>query len=296
MHSKASIPIRVLTHNIRYATGAPFKGEEPWDIRCPRLCSELVFNTRAYPEAFICLQEVLHRQMVDIDSALNDAAESRSGWTSIGVGRDDGKKAGEYSPIFYRPSIWDLEKSKNVWLSKTPSVPSKDWDAASTRILTIGVFKHKQSGMRVVAMSTHLDDQGPKSRYNAAKIILSEIDELCSSSSGDKDCLPVFLAGDFNSEEHEEAYQLLSRPSSSVQDLRDLFPREVQYGNLNTFTGFKESDRKKRIDFLFLGKRDKRSSLRLEALTYGVLSNRFDDGVYLSDHRAVMSDLSLSRG
>lgn len=90
------LPIRLLTHNIRYATNAPFKGEEKWGVRKNRLINELSFNTRHCAESFICLQEVLHKQLVDILSGLNS---KKKAWAFIGVGRDDGKEAGEYSPI-----------------------------------------------------------------------------------------------------------------------------------------------------------------------------------------------------
>jgi hypothetical protein len=141
MKTKTELPLRILTHNIRYATSSPFKGELPWDDRKQPLLNELLFNTRNQ-DAFICLQEVLHNQLVDVLSGLNQhsstvpkrASETQQ-WEYIGVGRDDGHKAGEYSPIFYQPSVWQLRHWENVWLSKTPNKPSKGWDAASIRIL-----------------------------------------------------------------------------------------------------------------------------------------------------------------
>lgn len=90
------VPIRLLTHNIRYATNSPFKGEEKWDLRKSRLINELSFITAHCAESFICLQEVLHQQLVDILSGLNS---KKTAWDFVGVGRDDGLKAGEYSPI-----------------------------------------------------------------------------------------------------------------------------------------------------------------------------------------------------
>lgn len=86
------LQIRLLTHNIRYATDAPFKGEEKWETRKPGLINGLLFNTAHCAESFICLQEVLHRQLVDILSGLNNKQKS---WDYVGVGRDDGKTAGE---------------------------------------------------------------------------------------------------------------------------------------------------------------------------------------------------------
>lgn len=90
------LPIRLLTHNIRYATNFPFSGEEKWDVRKSRLLNELSFNTAHCAESFICLQEVLHKQLVDILSGLNSKKEA---WVSVGVCRDDGHEAGEASPI-----------------------------------------------------------------------------------------------------------------------------------------------------------------------------------------------------
>lgn len=90
------LPIRLLTHNIRYATDQPFKGEEKWGVRRSRLINELSFNAAHCAESFICLQEVLHQQLVDILAGLNSR---RKIWAYMGVGRDDGLEAGEYSPI-----------------------------------------------------------------------------------------------------------------------------------------------------------------------------------------------------
>jgi len=147
------LPIRLLTHNIRYATQSPFKGEEIWEIRRPRLVSELGFNTSHCAESFICLQEVLHQQLIDI---LSDLSSIKETWKYVGVGRDDGHQAGEYSPILYRPRVWELRKRKTIWLSETPDRPSKSWDAASTRILTVAVFRHRSTRKTVVAMNTHV--------------------------------------------------------------------------------------------------------------------------------------------
>lgn len=66
--------MRIITHNIRYATTSPFPGEAPWPQRRPGLLAQLKYHTRHDPEALICLQEVLHGQLVDILDGLNDVA------------------------------------------------------------------------------------------------------------------------------------------------------------------------------------------------------------------------------
>ena len=296
MVSQVDHPIRLLTHNIRYATKTPFPGEELWAVRKSRLINELRFNIAFVPEAFICLQETLYEQLQDILSELNREEQ----WQYIGVGREDGNQVGEYSPILYRPSVWQLQEFKTVWLSETPDRPSKGWDAASTRILTIGKFEHHQSKKVVVAMNTHLDDQGSISRLESAKIIRDQAAAM-SCPTPDGPCLPVFLTGDLNSEPNMEAYRYLSEKSPMV-DVQTMVPPSDRYGHVDTFTGFgQDSLPPKRIDFIFI-KDDNRPAnsivedpvdIQWVAKNYGVLENRFDDGIYLSDHRAVVADLFL---
>ncbi|CBF78671.1 hypothetical protein AN7298.2 [Aspergillus nidulans FGSC A4] len=255
------IPLRILTHNIRYATTSPFRGERFWEERAPRLLNELRYNTRNQ-DAFICLQEVLDNQLIDILSGLNSndhvdsgaAAESSDHtWAYIGVGRDDGYKAGEYSPILYRPSVWELRHWETVWLSETPDVPSKSWDAASIRIVTIGLFTHHVSRHTVLAMNTHLDDQGSRSRFEAAHIILHKIDEYRNGRFGNI-ISGIFLAGDLNSEDTQEAYAVLTALESPMVDSATLVDTADYYGNQTTWTGFGyEGEDPKRIDYILLG-------------------------------------------
>jgi endonuclease/exonuclease/phosphatase family metal-dependent hydrolase len=276
--------VRIITHNIRYATKSPFEGEEPWPVRCPRLCSELIFNSTSIPATFICLQEALHSQLVDIMTRINASSAERD-WDYIGVGRDDGKMAGEYSPVIYRKSVWKLLDWRNIWLSETPTKPSKGWDAASIRIVTIGFFEHLKSGKSILAMSTHFDDQGVKSRQESAKLIL----EIIRQEAKAKDFAAILLGGDFNSPPDDGAYQIMTGSNSQMEDVCLSTPEERRYGNELTFTSFGHVDNTpSRIDFIFARKRD-----NVNYLTYAVLANRFDDGVYLSDHRACVADLQI---
>ena len=72
-------------------------------------------------------QEVLHNQLLDLSRLFGE------GYGYVGVGRDDGNEAGEYSPVFWSKERFDLVRWKTVWLSPTPEVPgSKGWDAVST--------------------------------------------------------------------------------------------------------------------------------------------------------------------
>lgn len=284
--------IRIITHNIRYATDSPAEGEELWPVRCPRLCSELSFNSRYPDETFICLQEVLHEQLLDIKSNLNEqnggfplSNSNGAEWSYIGVGRSDGQEDGEYSPIFYRPSIWKVKRWTTMWLSETPWIPSKGWDADDKRIVTIGYFMHLKSGWECVVMSTHLDNVGKKSRAESAKLILGFIHDHFLPET------PVFLGGDFNSPQEEEAYKIMTSPDSVMVDSGIVLPKIKRHGHEMTFSAFGRPGQEEPslIDFVFVNKR-----YRASVSSYGVLENKFDDGVYNSDHRAVVVDFAPS--
>jgi endonuclease/exonuclease/phosphatase family metal-dependent hydrolase len=234
----------------------------------------------------------------DYNKTDKDEPQKPKEWSYIGVGRDDGKRRGEFSPIFYRPTVYKLLYFKNIWLSETPDSPSMGWDAACPRILTIGIFRHRATHKMIVALNTHLDHVGVVARLESAKLILAELEhtlKITGRMEGEargldwaRKNVAVFLAGDFNSEPEQEAYQVLNGEISPVQDFRGMVHPMKRYGHENTFTGFEPSEKPTRIDFLFVGREQ-----RWEGKMYSVLESRFEDGVYASDHRAVVGDAVL---
>jgi hypothetical protein len=116
--------------------------ETPWSERRTNVIGGLELHAATH--GIIALQEVLHGQLVDILTTLNHDAPDK--WRYIGVGRDDGKKAGEYSPIFYNTEIHELISWRYFWLSETPDRPGRGWDATSTRICTVGRFGFRSPG------------------------------------------------------------------------------------------------------------------------------------------------------
>lgn len=297
--SNPPVSFRILTHNIRYATTSPFPGESPWPLRKPKICAQLLYHTRALPTAVIFLQEALNSQRAEINACLNTQSGSVN-WRCIGVGRDDGAEAGEFSPIFFREDVWGVVpgSAETVWLNETGEVGRKGWDAASVRIVTTVVLEYltnaneKGRGKRVLFMNTHLDDQGEVSRRQSAKVILRE----CRARRQRWDVDAVVLGGDLNSEVDGDAYPIIANfEENGVVDVRMLAGGEQVYGEENTFTGFDgrgDGDRLKRIDFLFLGTKEE-NDFDPNMPGYAVLPNRFEDGVYLSDHRAVVADLMI---
>lgn len=187
---------------------------------------------------------------------LNSATPEQD-WAFIGVGRDDGKDSGEFVPILYRKNTYSLVKFTNIWLSKTPHKPSKGearsfnrhgwnspgfvsrlsgWDALYwNRICTIGEFKHKASGKKLVVMNTHLDDQGVESRRKGAELIIDWANKLLHQGR----YRGVLLTGDFNSEPTDDAYRTIQfgedSPFTDVALKYDVGDIQRQ-GHQNTFT------------------------------------------------------------
>lgn len=330
------LQLRILSFNIRYATSSPFTNEKPWPERFPLIMNQIHHETRflngasynvAHSEtsttpaaAIICLQEVLHTQLVDILSSLNDITPTSNKsndpadgpiWAHVGVGRDDGHTKGEYSPIIYPVNLFRLLHSETVWLSPTPDKPSKGWDAGSIRIITVAVLECKATAQRILASSTHLDNAGSESRKHSVEIILRTLKRV-EKEWAKEGTLPIFLAGDFNSFTDQEAYILMSK-SDYMYDLREFVEPKRRYNDFITFTGFepeKDKDEQGRIDFIWLGPKnsvctpenmtearaaatDVSMNCSWEVEGYAVLPNVFDDGIYLSDHRCVVGDLRL---
>jgi endonuclease/exonuclease/phosphatase family metal-dependent hydrolase len=281
----ASINLRIITYNIRYATTSPSSGEQPWTARRPKMYSQLNFETAGRPESVLCFQEVLHQQLQDLQADLGPT------WAHIGVGRDDGKTAGEYSPMFYQPTTWTLQRNRTYWLSTTPDVPSKGWDAALPRIATVGQFRHASTGDLIVLMCTHFDNAGQIARENSARLLVNlaaQWEEPGSTDSAAK--TPVFLAGDLNSEPSNAAYKTFVA-AGALRDVKDLVPVKNRHGNTKTYTAFTTSTSDDtQLDHIFV-----KDPTNITFLSYAVLPNRFDDDpVFISDHRAVVTDLQLS--
>ncbi|KAF4451873.1 hypothetical protein F53441_5192 [Fusarium austroafricanum] len=274
------MPLRILTFNVRYATENREFNERPWEERLPKLINLLNFVTAGHESPFVCLQECLDHQVNEIQEELG------SEWQHLGRGRGENPEDGEYSPIFYRNDVWKKVRSEVRWLSETPEKPSRGWDAVLNRIVTMGEFEHHLTGTRVVVFSTHFDHIGVKARQHSAELLIKFAKEW--GQAGDKKASAVLIGGDFNSEPEDGAYKTITAPGSGISDVSDLVPEHKHYGNKTTYTGFWKTWEPSRIDFLFI--QEPRTA---HVKTFGVLANRFDDGVRVSDHRPVVSDLDI---
>ena len=180
------------TYNIRNRNKGDEENGNVWATRCKVLCNQVNFEA---PDAF-GTQEVLVQQLRDMRAALDN-------YDYIGVGRDDGKEAGEYSAIFYKKDHLKLLDHGNFWLNETPDTPKLGWDAACIRICTWGKFKQLKSGFKFYYFNLHMDHVGIVARREAAKLIVSKIREIAKGA-------PVVVTGDFNVDQNNEIFKIFT--------------------------------------------------------------------------------------
>ncbi|ETN39762.1 uncharacterized protein HMPREF1541_05988 [Cyphellophora europaea CBS 101466] len=305
------LPLRIISHNIRYAANPfqRFPTEPPWNpTRRQLLARQLLHLTRprfSPAHTVIFLQEVLHEQFRDVSTALGRS------WEGLGVGRDDGKQAGEYEGVWFRREAWKLVGWGTRWLNEDGSVGKRGWDAASVRVATAVVLDARKGdgrgigeedeegeeghgvrrGRRVLFLNTHFDDQGVVARRESAKLLLSILAELKQRYEPDY----WVVGGDLNSPQSDEAYEILASKESGLVDARMVVSNDMVWGEENTYTGFDgEGDVDEgptRIDFLFVPNSSD-GSRKGGVQGYAVTPNTFEDGSdgRVSDHRAVVVD------
>ncbi|MDN5214037.1 endonuclease/exonuclease/phosphatase family protein [Fulvivirgaceae bacterium BMA12] len=256
--------ITAMTYNIRYDN--PNDGEDRWDARKVFLINQIKFHA---PD-ILGIQEGLAHQVDYLNNGLKDHKY-------VGVGRDDGKKKGEFSALFFNTKIFKVIESSTFWLSPTPDKISVGWDAAMERICTYALFENKKTGQRLWVFNTHFDHRGKVARENSARLIYERVQAL------NKDQYPCVVMGDLNLEPESEAIQYLSQ---HLQDTR-MVSKDVVFGPEGTSNGFQfDKPVTRRIDYIFTSK----SGVTVNK--YAVLSDS-KNLRYPSDHLPVYAELII---
>lgn len=253
--------LRVMTFNIRY--DAPNDGRNVWDNRKDMAASMIRFHQADV----IGLQEALKGQIDDLQDRLPDFS-----W--LGVGRADGKEAGEFSPIFYRTSRLELLEHDTFWLSETPEIPgSKSWDAAIERVATWAIFLDRSTEEEVFILNTHFDHIGRQARLESARVIVDRLPALASGR-------PVVVMGDFNVPPKTQPYEVLT--SGTLRDAMRV-SEHPHHGPASTWNDFEAVVPGHRIDYVFVDE-------RFRVLRHGILSDSWD-GRFPSDHLPVLAEI-----
>ena len=250
--------IKVMSYNIRLSSGTiEADSIYHWEHR-KQASLELMHQEQ--PTVF-GLQEACPDQM---DYMVENLPE----YGYIGVGRDDGKRKGEFMSIFYKKDEVELIDGGTFWLSQTPDQVTKGWDAACFRTCTWTILKKKDTGKKFVYLNTHLDHKGQEARKESIKLIVAKAEEL----TGGK--LPVFITADFNSPTTNEIFKPMQE---AMLDARVEAPVTDERGTLNCWGTTPPGVV---IDHIFYR--------GAEAQKFEVLRDKDYGAPYVSDHYPVM--------
>lgn len=254
------IEIKVITYNIRTTSR---DGDNSWKHR--RHATRNMLN-RHNPD-LLGLQEAMKPHLKYLDKFFPQ-------YSRVGAGRDNGRRAGEMTAIYYNTERLDLLDSGTFWLSETPDRVSKGWDAACNRTVTWVKVRDKESGKELYYFNTHLDHRGRVAQRESVKLIVEKILEIAGPGA------TVVLGGDFNAVPEDEIFAPLDEHMLTARSTAGVTEEK------GTFNGFSERKRGNVIDHVFY---------RGQGVTcseYHVLDGDYG-APYISDHYPVEIVLSI---
>jgi endonuclease/exonuclease/phosphatase family metal-dependent hydrolase len=219
-----------MTFNIRNMRSRD--GENSWDRR-QEMVSDLI---RRHGPDILATQEAYFPQVEALRQAL-------PGYVVLGVGRDDGRRAGEHCALFVRADRWSVGASGTFWFSETPDVPgSRHWTPEHARICTWASLIGP-TGPPFVVYNVHMDHEAQVARQNSARLIAEHIRNVYPET-------PALVTGDFNMEEDNPAMQALVGVAGPglVDTFRALHPMTTpRQGTFHGFTGARDGEK---IDYI----------------------------------------------
>ena len=260
--------IRIVSFNIRHGRGDD--GTHVWSNR-REIVSTLLREARA---PLIGLQEVLDFQVDELERALPSHVR-------LGVGRDDGHRAGEFSPLFVDTARFVVLTSGTFWLSETPTLPgSMHWGNRITRITTWARLVDRLQGDTLRVYNLHWDHESQPSRERSAALLLARV----AGDSGSND--RVLVLGDFNAGETNAAVRALL--ADARVPLRDSYRvRHPEARVVGTFNAFRGDSTGEKIDAVLVG------------AGWDVLDAAIDrqqvNGLWPSDHFPVLATVRARR-
>ena len=259
----AQEPVELITYNIRMNTSGD--GEHAWPYRKDDVAALFRFHRAD----IFCVQEALPDQMDDLAAAFPD-------FTYEGVGRDDGKRQGEFSAVFYSHKRFRKLEGGTFWLSESPEECSFGWDAACRRVCSWVCLEDLETGAALFVFNTHFDHRGEVARKESAQLILDKIESIAGAKG------TVVLCGDFNLPPASAPILLIRTKLHDAFQVSELAP----YSSVATYHGFSYDDPpRERIDYVFV-------SVDAKVLRYGGLTDSRDRS-FFSDHLPVLVTLQF---
>lgn len=256
--------IKVMSYNIRCGYCEDSSDVNNWSKR-KYLVAYLI---KTHNPDLIGLQEAEKFQVIDLIEMLDE-------YDWYGVSREDGKEGGESTAILYRKKRFVTEEKITLWLSETPLIVSKGWDAMFKRTVTVIKFKDLLSSNEFYYFNTHFDHVGEIARTESSRLLINEIDKYSTN-------YPVLLTGDFNYKSDSPGYQIITE---KLYDAQFISGNQNREDNIS-FNGFgKEIQPDNKIDFIFVNEKTKVLNHTIDTTTF--------NGLYPSDHYPVIANILL---
>lgn len=259
--AKEEASIRVMSFNIRCAG---IYSNDSWEDRI-----DIVTQTMLDSDAdSIGIQEGTPEWMATLKSTVGEE------YAYVGVGREDGVNAGEYSAIFYLKDKYTVVDSGTFWLSETPDVPSIGWDADTYRICTWAILENIETGEKYVHLNSHFDTTYGTAKAESVNMIVEKAKEFAD--------LPVVFTADMNAEEGGKHYEQMVS-SGVLRDTKYVAPNSMNY--LTYHDTKPQMHGNDIIDYVMINS-------SFDALVYRVVTKGID-GKYVSDHFPVYADIVI---
>lgn len=269
-----ALELRLMSFNVRYENEED-KDSHAWRQRV----IGAVHMLRAQKPDVFGVQEALHGQAADLWASLPD-------YEFFGVGRDDGKRAGEYSGLFYQRDRFEADAADcgTFWLSDTPKVvASKTWGNEIPRVAVWLHLLDRSTGRGFYVFNTHWDHKNQASREKAAILIADRIDARKHADQ------PVILLGDFNSNESNAGIAYLVGKQTPLAGSERMW----QNGLLDTFQALHPGEKNRRTLHFWTGSTE--GNLKVDHILVSKGAKLGDaeilsgDQPMVSDHFPVMS-------
>ena len=198
--------IRVGSYNIRLSGDWAKKadGANCWDLRK----ADLVALVKKLDLDAFGLQEVCPDQAAYLREHLPDYA-------FVGDHRGADRKSDEASPVFYRKSRFEAEKSGTFWLSETPDVSGrKGWGAACPRVCSYLILREKATGRRFCFANTHTDHVSELAREKGMLLVISRMREFGKGA-------PIVFTGDHNCRYGDKPAVAVRRVLKDARDIAE---------------------------------------------------------------------------
>ncbi len=259
--------LRVATYNMRNDNNSEDSAHgNGWKQRYPMISALIQFHDFD----IFGTQELLYHQIMDLHKDLPE-------YDYYGIGRDDGKQAGEFSEIFYKKDKFQMLGHGDFWLSETPEKPGLGWDATCcNRICSWVWLQDKKSKKKFYVFNAHYDYQKDLARNESSKLILKEIKRIAGSQ-------PVIFMGDMNGSNETQWYKTIAGSGILV----DTYNKVANpYANNGSFNGFGKTVKSNEvIDHIFVTR-------QFKVQKWGILTDTYH-GRYPSDHFPVLAVINF---